>query len=118
MKLSQLLQIAPSLQALGAMKLPVKVAFRVGTALTNVKPVMATFDEARMKLFQEHGTLGEDGQTYTVPAEKVGVFNEQFSALTEEDCTVTLPKIKLSEMGDVSIEPQHLAALSEMFVDE
>ena len=119
MKLSTLVQsVAPSLQALGGMKLPVKVAFRVGTALTAIKPVMETFEKSRMDLFEELGTLDEAQQSYSVPADKLPEFNKQFAALIEEDCAVTLPKIKLSEMGDVSIEPQHLFALTDMFVDE
>lgn len=119
MKLSTLVQsVAPSLQALGGMKLPVKVAFRVGTALTAIKPVLENFEKSRMGLFEQLGTIDEAQQSYNVPADKLPEFNKQFAALVDEDCAVTLPKIKLSEMGDVSIEPQHLFALTDMFVDE
>jgi hypothetical protein len=119
MKLSTIVQsVAPSLQALGGMKLPVKASFRVGTALTAIKPVMENFEKSRMGLFEQFGILDEKQQTYSVPDAKLPDFNKQFAALIEEDCAVTLPKIKLSEMGDVSIEPHHLAALADMFVDE
>lgn len=119
MKLSTLVQsVAPSLQALGGMKLPVKASFRVGTALTAIKPVMENFEKSRMGLFEQFGTLDESQQTYSVAVEKLPEFNKQFAALVDEDCAVTLPKIKLSEMGDVSVEPHHLSALADMFVDE
>ena len=119
MKLAILVQsVAPSLQALGGMKLPVKVAFRVATALTSTKPLMESYEKARGSLFEQFGNLDETGQNYMVAPDKLPEFNKQFAALVDEDCELTLPRIKVSEMGDVSIEPQHLFALADMFVDE
>jgi hypothetical protein len=119
MKLSFLVQsIAPSLQALAGMKLPVKAAFRVGTAVTAIKPHMEEYEKQRTALFEKYGTLDETKQSYSVAPEKFEVFNKSFSDLLDEDVTVVLPKIKLSEMGDVSIEPAHLVALADMFIDE
>ncbi len=119
MKLSILVQsVSPSLQSLAAMKLPVKVAFRVSTALLAIKPIMETYEKSRMGIFEQFGTPDESGQQFTVSSENMAEFNKQFSALVEEEVEVSLPKIKLSEMGDVSIEPQLLFALSDMFVDE
>jgi hypothetical protein len=119
MKLAILVQsVAPSLQALASMKLPVKAAFRVGTAVTAIKPHMEEYEKQRMALFEKYGTLDETKQSYSVAPDKFEEFNKGFTDLVDEDVTVALPKIKLSEMGSVEVEPAHLVALADMFVDE
>lgn len=118
MKLSTLINISPSLQVLTAMKLPIKPSFRISTAIAAVNAVLTTFEKSRVSLLEQYGKMNEDGQSYTILPENATKFQEEFYALLEEEVEVALPKIKLTELGDLSIEPQHLVALSEMLVDE
>lgn len=118
MKLSDLLQMSPSLQALGALKLPAKVSYRVAKILNKVKPDLTAYEEARMGIFKEMGTPDERGESYSVAPEKMDEFKAAFEALTAEEVTLDLPKIKLSELDSVSIEPSHLAALDSILIDD
>lgn len=111
MKLSELLDIHPALVALAETKLPVKAAYRVARALKACRPSIETFHEARAKLAAELGRLSKDGQRYEFD-DGGAAFGAQVRELLEEDAgDIELPKIQLAELGDVKIEPLHLAAL-------
>lgn len=118
MKLEAVIQFTPALQALYAQKLPVKVSYRIARILNIIKPDMLAYEEARMGLFREFGVSADGGNSYSIPPEKALEFNEQFKLLVSEDLKVELPKIKISELGDLQIEPQHLMALDPLLIDD
>lgn len=117
MKLSDITNMLPSLQAMAATKLPVKAGYRVAKAMNLIKPDLAAYDEQRTKLLQEFGTLSEDRASYTFTPESGKLFAEAHQQLLEEECDLVLPTIQLDELGDLSIEPMHLAILSALIVD-
>lgn len=116
MKLKTIIEITPALSALGATKLPAKIAYRVARALNAIKPDAVAYDEQRMKLLRELGTPDEKDQNIVRLGDNAAAFDEQIKALLDEDVTVTLPTITLDDLGDASIEPMHLAALDGIFI--
>lgn len=117
MQLRTLVSLAPAFHALGATKLPAKTAYRVAKAINALRPELAAYDDARLKLAAELGTLSEDGQQYSF-GENGPAFTRQHEALLDEDCAVTLPSITPDELGDISIEAHHLAVLDGVFIKE
>lgn len=119
MKLSKLIAIAPALHALAACKLPIKASFRVGKALAIMQEDMKVYEASRIKLLREFGTPDKFERQFTFPEpEKQAEFAKQHEALIDEDCTFVLPSLKLSELGAIEIEPEHMAALCDMIADE
>lgn len=117
MQLRTLISITQAIHALGATKLPAKTAYRVAKAINAIRPEMAAYDEARLKLAAELGTLSEDGLQY-VFGDNTQAFIRQHEALLDEESTVTLPTITPDDLGDVAIEAHHLAALDGVFIKE
>lgn len=118
MKLKTILEIAPALSALGATKLPAKIAYRVAKALNAIRADVANYDEQRMKLLRELGKPDEKDPNIVRLGDNAAAFDEQIKALIDEDVTVTLPTITLDDLGDASIEGAHLAALDGIFIVE
>lgn len=111
MRLSKLIEITPALNALAQTKLPAKTGFRIAKALTMIRPELAAYEEQRIKLAESLGKKTEDGQQFHFEDENAKMFIAQMNALTDEDVNIQLPTIAPDDLGDVSIEPAHLAAL-------
>lgn len=119
MKLSQLLQIFPSIQALGSIKLPINISLRIGLLIASLQTPLKEYDTRRLELYAEFGVLDVAVQQYKLKPELISTFNIQHEKLIAEEVSVTLPEIKLSELGSISIEPVHLATLlGIMIVDD
>lgn len=118
MKLKTIIEITPALQALGATKLPAKIAYRVAKALNLVRPDVMAYEEQRIKLAEELGTLKPEKGVYLFADDNATAFDAQLKALLDEDVAITLPTITLNDLGDASIEPMHLAALDGIFIAE
>lgn len=118
MKLSQLLQISPSLQVLSTLKLPAKASFRIAKIVNLIKPDLAAHDVARTALLQELGTIDETGTSYNLTAVNSMKFGSAMAQLADEECDLVLPTLAISDLGDIEIEPLHLAALGELITDD
>lgn len=118
MKLKTIIEITPALSALGATKLPAKIAYRVAKALNAIKADYTTYEEQRTKLLRELGTPDKVDPNIVRLGDNAAAFDEQIKALIDEDVAVTLPTITLDDLGDASIEPMHLAALDGIFIVE
>ena len=123
MKLSQLLEVTPAINALAGTKLPAKTGYRLGKWITLVKAEEAEFHAARNKLLQELGTAGEANADGSMPfsftAENGKQFVEQQNALSDEEVdTASLPTITPDDLGSAEIEPHHLAALDGIIIKE
>lgn len=128
MKLETVAQIFPSLQALSATKLPAKAGYRIGKALNKVIGEMKEFEAQRIKLAASIGELSPDGGTYLfrkidpetkeVLFDRTDEFNSQFAALLDEEADLDLPTITPDDLGDVEIEPRHLAVLDGIVIVE
>lgn len=118
MKLKTLVEITPALQALGATKLPAKIAYRVAKALNLIRADVMAYEEQRITLLRELGTPDKADANIVRLGDNAAAFDEQIKALLDEDVTITLPTITLDDLGDASIEGAHLAALDGIFIVE
>ena len=118
MKLFQVVEIFPALQALGATKLSAKAGYRIAKAINLVRPEIQAYEEQRIKLAQELGTKSEDGLHFRFEDTAAKTFMEQLNALLDENCTIALPTIAPDELGEIAIEPQHLAVLDGIVIKE
>lgn len=119
MKLLEITNMLPALNSLAAQKIPVKAGYRIAKTLNMIKPDLAAYEEQRTKLLQEFGTLSEDRGSYNFTNANSLLFQVAHQALLEEEVVfLVLPTIKLSELGELSIEPLHLAALSSIIIED
>jgi hypothetical protein len=118
MKLSKLIEMFPALNTLAQSKLPAKTGYRIAKAINLIKPELAAYEEQRIKLAESLGTKTDDGQQFKFEDDGAKKFIEQMNALTDEEVEITLPSITPDDLGDVAIEPVHLAALDGVFIKE
>ncbi len=118
MKLSKIVEVFPSVQALSATKLPAKASYRVAKALIALTAEVKLYEEQRIKLAEEFGTKSEDGKQFIFSDEDAPKFSEQMVALLDEECAVTLQTISPDDLGDVGIEAYHLATLDGILIAE
>jgi hypothetical protein len=118
MKLKDLLQMVAPLQALSTSKLPVKVGYRVSKILRKIEPELKAYETSRMDLFKEFGVHDVAKDQYSIPPEKMAEFGLQMQSLVDEDLGLDLPTIRVSELGDLTIEPTQLLGLDPILVDD
>ncbi len=118
MKLSQLVDAFPAMQALGQIKLPAKIGFRVAKALSLARPEVALYEATRSTLMQGLGTLSEDGKFYVFEGDSGAEFAAQHKAMLNEEVEITLPVLTQEDLDSAVIEPAHLAALYGVLIQE
>lgn len=118
MKLSDLLTIVPAMQALTQIKLPAKVSYRVGKAMNMIEPELRAYEKTRGELMRQYGKPHADGMKFTFEGENRDEFVKAMDALVAEEVTTKLPTVTLEDLGDIEIEPAHLAALDGIILVE
>ena len=128
MLLSKLLEITPALTALSQTKLSAKVGYRIAKAINLVNPELMAYDAQRVKLAESLGKKSADGkvfefieidpETKEVIRDNSKEWDAQLKAMGEEEVDIKLPTITPDDLGDVSIEPAHLAALDGIIIKE
>jgi hypothetical protein len=106
-----------ALNVLVEQKLPVFSSFKLSLFLKNVSPVIESYEKERNKLVKEFGTPtmdkeGKETGNYTFPdAEKAKEFTDKINSLLDVEIDIGVPEIKVSDLGDISIEPKYLTSL-------
>lgn len=118
MKLLKLVSAVPSIQALANTKLPVKTSYRVGKIINALQPELEDYEKQRQKLIQQYGKLSEDGTQYLFEGENAVKFQEKINEILDEDLTLIFPKLSLEDLGNIEIEPAHLAALDGFIIED
>lgn len=121
MKLSKVINSIEGLNQLAKTKLPVSLGFRISTAINNLNPLIENYYKTRNELLKKHGkeVIEKDKPTgrYDIPKEKVDEFNKELEELNDTEIDVKLPEIKLSELGNIEIEPSALVNLDWLIVE-
>lgn len=118
MKLSAVIALTPALTALGNTKLPVKASYRVAKAINKLNPDLEAYGKARAELAKRLSTLNDAGTAYEFKGPALAEFNSEHEKLLDEEVEIDLPKISIDELGDVVLEPVHLAALDGVILTE
>lgn len=117
MKLSDIINIYPALNALANVKLPAVASYRIGKAINKTKKIVSAFEAERSKLALALATEQPDpnvpGNTIYVFAdlESRVKFEEQVKALLDEEEDIVLPTLTVAELGNISVEPAILSLL-------
>lgn len=118
MKLSKLIEVFQAMQALSQTKLPAKVGYRVAKSINMIRPELEAYEQQRAKLAESLGKISDDGKQYLFDGQSGKDFQDQISAMLDEEVTLDLPSITPEDLGDAEIEPMHLAALDDFFIKQ
>ena len=123
----QVLNVLRALNVLSQNKLPVKLSWRVTTAIRTLEPFAKATEEPLKELQMKYALRDDDGKfveavdqegnavpnTMQIPNEKVELLNREISELLNETIDVENVTFRLSEFPDsLEIEPAVLTALS------
>lgn len=123
MKLSTLVGSEESLVKLMALKMPMSVSYKLSKLVFRMQPDLKIWNEKRLELFKEYGTLDEKTDQYTVKPENIVKFQEELTKLLEVEVDLTFApekpfeKISVAEFGDAQIEPSVLLQLEWLLSD-
>ena len=107
-KLSEVVGSVEALKNILALKLPIKVSYRISKLVSNqVEGELKEYNEQRNKLVKEFGTENEDGST-SVKEDRLKEFSEELQKLLDVDVKFDFEPIKLEEIENVDIAPKDL----------
>jgi len=122
MKLSQIVDSKASLEKLAQTTLPIKIAYRIGKIISQFNPELELFEEQRQKLVKQYGEcLDEKADRWEVKPELKEDFFAELDELKDAEVEVgfsddkPIKKIKVSELGDISLQPAHFVNLDWLF---
>lgn len=107
-KLREVLEAAGSFQVLQNKEVPIKVAYRLKRLANKLQSDINLYSENRNELIKKLGEKQKDGTFKVVDPEKLEELSNQTKELLNEEIEVEFNKIKLSELGDIKIEPNSL----------
>lgn len=116
-KLREIIDMQNSLGVLVQLKVPAKVAFKLGKAAKQVNVEFQDFNKAREDLIMRLGTKNEDKQLIEVPPEKIEEFRREIQSLLEEDVSLDFEPISLDCLGEATLSAADMANLSPFFTD-
>jgi len=120
-KLSQLINSVESLKILQETKLPIKISYRINRLINKLEPELKLFYQKRDDLIKELGEKEtENGQeVFKVKEDNMQAFLDKQTELVSEEIEIDwFTPIPLDSLGEISIEPKHIALLSWIFADE
>lgn len=124
LKLSTLINSEGSLKKLLAVKLPVKIAYKLSKIVNLIQPELTIFQEQRDKLIKELGTeKDKDSGNFQVTPENMPKFIEEIGKLTDIEVNLefgagkAVEPIKLADLGDIELEAQDLVALDWLITE-
>lgn len=115
-KLSTIVGSQEALVKLMALKLPVKVSYKLKKLVIKLQPDLKIYDEKRVELLKEYGTEN-DNHAWTIKPENLVKFQEELGKLLDIDVDLKLgedkpfDKIKIEDLGAIEIESSVLVSL-------
>jgi hypothetical protein len=113
LKLGQLIDARGALRAIGAERLPVKLAYRIQRNMRKIDIELREVDEANLKLIRELGEKQPDGNWHVKP-ENLDAFRDAMKALRDEDIEIDIRAVSIDELP-VDVAPLTLMDLDFMF---
>lgn len=77
----------------GVLPLGSQARLRLHRIQKSINSSAEAFEQARLSLFKEFGTKDEANDSYTIPAEKLAGFKQEFNQLLEADAEVNVTPI-------------------------
>ena len=114
-KLIDLNEAQPALNALANTKLLAKPAYRIGKALNKVSSLLKGIEDWRINTLNSMAKLNEGKTKYDFdPPEKEQEFNKLFAAHKQTEAEVPFPCLTLDDLNGITIEPVVLGMLSKV----
>lgn len=130
-KISDLLDSVESLRHLGAMDLPIRLAFRIKKILRRVQEQVDDAIELKEKLLDTYTVKGEDGKPirpldkndkpipHQVKLTEPEEYHKKLAELHENEVSMQLEVLKPSDFGDrIEIKPAVLLKLHWLIAEE
>lgn len=95
---------------------PATVAYRLNKNQRLAEQEYSHFDEARIKILKELGTLNEKGTDYDLEPEQRKVFEKQIAELLATEVEINFMTVPLSKLANTSIPPAAIGALEDIVI--
>lgn len=112
MKLGEIRKSKESLDILVGLKgIKLVASFRLGALMSEIEKVLENYEKVKLSKIKELGSEEKDAEgnltgRIQVKPENYGVFGDVMTELEEEEITLTIPEIKLSDFEEVSPTPE------------
>ena len=124
MKLVELINSVEALNILGENKLPAKTSFKLGKFMREASKDVEDYYKVRNEKMGIYGdkvmetVVAEDGtetqketDKYSFTKENGEKFIADLKELEDSEVTISIPELKLDDLGSVTIEPKYLSLL-------
>lgn len=115
-KLQTVLDTQQALGQLSRISFPATVAYRLNKNLRLAQQEFSHFDEARIKILKELGTLNEAGTDYELSTENRKLFDDQIKALLDTEIDIAFMVVPIEMLGDAKIPPAAIGALEDIVI--
>ena len=129
----QVLNAVQALNALSQQKMPIRLGWRITTAIRSLEPFAAAVDEPMKEIRTRHAIQDELGQyieavdadgknvpnTMQIPNDKIAVVNKEMEELLQQTVEVHNVHFKLSEFPEtLELEPAILAGMAVLITED
>lgn len=97
--------------------LPVKVNFFMQKNIKAIQTLAMDIENSRVEIIQRYGSLNEETNEFSVPAESIEAANSELIDLFDIEQEVNIRKISLDAFGDIKLSTDQVQALMFMIED-
>ena len=123
LKLGELNIVLESLNKLIDKEIPIKTSYKLSKLTKKIIDEYSIYEENRMKLINKYAEKDvdnniiinkKDNSTTMIGENKIN-FNKEFTELINIEMELEFEKIKLDDLGEISISPRNLLYLNFLF---
>lgn len=108
----KLVNSAQALSRLVNQPMKAQYSFPLSRLAKQIEPELKTYDETRMKLLGEYGTLSDDGKQYTFEGDdKAKEFSAELQAVLDSEMEIEFKTISLEKLDRVEVSASDLTVL-------
>lgn len=98
--------------------IPAKVNFAIQKNIKLMQTAAQEIEEARLKIAQHFGEPSEDGNQYSIPADKQEEAKKELFELFQVEQELDIKTFKIEDLGEVTLTPAQMQALMFMIEEE
>lgn len=107
--LKEVIECQQALRGLLSIKLPIKISYRLTKLNNKLLAEYAVYEEQRISLVKKLGEQVDPKiDSWQVKMENIPEYSAEIKKLQEEVVKIDFEKIKLEDLGPISIEPANL----------
>ena len=99
-------------------KMPVRINFYLQKNIQLIRAAAEEIETARFSIGAQYGTLSEDGAGYQIPAEDIGMANQELEDLFALEQELNLHIFKLSDFDGIELTYQQMSAIIFMVEED